>query len=33
VLSTDAKLPIGTTVKAGDRLALGSRCVLVLRQT
>ncbi len=33
VLSTDFKLPAGTPVKAGDRLSLGSRCVLVLRQT
>ena len=33
VLSTDFKLPAGTPVKAGDRLSLGSRSVLVLRQT
>ena len=33
VLSTDFKLPVGTPVKAGDRLSLGSRSVLVLRQT
>ncbi|GCD88392.1 glycogen operon protein GlgX homolog [Nocardioides sp. LS1] len=33
VLSTDFKLPIGTPVKAGDRLMLGSRSLLVLRQT
>ena len=31
VLSTDFKLPVGTPVKAGDRLSLGSRSVLVLR--
>jgi glycogen operon protein len=33
VLSTDVELPPGTPVKAGDRLSLGSRSVLVLRQT
>ncbi|MFC4783676.1 glycogen debranching protein GlgX [Nocardioides sp. MAHUQ-72] len=33
VLSTDFKLPIGTAVKVGDRFSLGSRCVLVLRET
>ncbi|MGZ4464798.1 MAG: glycogen debranching protein GlgX [Nocardioides sp.] len=33
VLSTDFKLPPGTPVKAGDRLRLGSRSLLVLRQT
>jgi glycogen operon protein len=33
VLSTDPKLPVGTPVKAGDRLALGRRTVVVLRQT
>jgi glycogen operon protein len=33
VLSTDFKLPVGTPVKAGDRLSLGSRSLMVLRQT
>ena len=33
VLSTDAELPIGTPVKAGDRLTLGGRSLMVLRQT
>jgi glycogen debranching enzyme GlgX len=33
VLSTEAKLPLGTPVKAGDRLTLGSRTVVVMRQT
>ena len=33
VLSTDVELPVGTPVKVGDRLSLGSRSVLVLRQT
>ncbi|WP_460822116.1 glycogen debranching protein GlgX [Nocardioides ungokensis] len=33
VLSTDFKLPVGTPVKVGDRFSLGSRSVLVLRQT
>jgi glycogen operon protein len=33
VLSTDGTLPVGTPVKVGDRLALGSRSVLVLRET
>jgi glycogen operon protein len=33
VLSTDEKLPVGLPVKVGDRLSLGSRSVLVLRQT
>jgi glycogen operon protein len=33
VLSTDFKLPVGTPVKVGDRISLGSRSVLVLRET
>jgi glycogen debranching enzyme GlgX len=33
VLSTEAELPIGTPVKAGDRLTLGGRSLMVLRQT
>ena len=33
VLSTDFELPVGTPVKVGDRFSLGSRSVLVLRQT
>jgi glycogen debranching enzyme GlgX len=33
VLSTDPKLPHGTAVKAGDRLRLGGRSVIVLRET
>nr|WP_221634049.1 glycogen debranching protein GlgX [Nocardioides luti] len=33
VLSTDFKLPVGTPIKAGDRLSLGSRSVVVFRQT
>ena len=33
VLSTDPDLPIGTSLKAGDELTLGHRCVVVLRQT
>ena len=33
VLSTDFKLPVGTPVQAGDRLSLGSRTIVVLRQT
>ena len=33
VLSTDPTLPVGTPVEAGDRLALGRRTVVVLRQT
>jgi glycogen operon protein len=33
VLSTDFKLPVGTPVKAGDRLSLGSRTVVVFQQT
>jgi glycogen debranching enzyme GlgX len=32
-LSTDARLPVGTPVKAGDRLSLGGRTVVVFRQT
>ena len=32
VLSTDARLPIGTHVKAGDRLSIGRRTVVVLRE-
>ncbi len=32
VLSTDVKLPVGTLVKAGDRISLGRRTVVVLRQ-
>ncbi|MBJ7527901.1 MAG: glycogen debranching protein GlgX [Nocardioides sp.] len=33
VVSTDVELPVGTAVKAGDGLVLGSRSVLVLQQT
>ena len=33
VLSTDPKLPIGTPVKAGDRIRLGGRSVVVLQET
>ena len=33
VLSTDPKLPLGTPVKAGDRIRLGGRSVVVLRET
>ena len=33
VLSTDPKLSIGTPVKAGDRLLLGGRSVVVVRET
>ena len=33
VLSTDPKLALGTPVKAGDRLRLGARSVVVLRET
>ncbi|WP_205470938.1 glycogen debranching protein GlgX [Nocardioides sp. SYSU D00038] len=33
VLSTDAKLPVGTPVKAGDRLALGRQSLVVFRQS
>jgi len=33
VLSTDPKLTIGTPVKTGDRLRLGARSVVVLRET
>jgi glycogen operon protein len=32
VLSTDAKLPVGTPVKAGDQLAIGRRTVVVFRE-
>lgn len=32
VLSTDAGLPVGTAVKAGEELTLGSRTVVVFRQ-
>jgi glycogen operon protein len=32
VLSTDAKLPVGTPIKAGDQLAIGRRTVVVFRQ-
>ena len=32
VLSTDARLPAGTHVKAGDRLSIGRRTVVVLRE-
>ncbi len=32
VLSTDFKLPVGTQVKAGDRLSIGRRTVVVLRE-
>ena len=33
VLSTDPKLPIGTPVKAGDRITLRRQSVVVLRET
>jgi glycogen operon protein len=33
VLSTDPKLPMGTPVKAGDRLRLRRQSVVVLRET
>jgi glycogen operon protein len=33
VLSTDFKLPVGTPIKAGDRLSLGRHTVVVLRQS
>jgi glycogen debranching enzyme GlgX len=33
VLSTDAKLPLGTQIKAGDRITVGRRTVVVLRET
>ena len=33
VLSTDPDLPVGTSLKAGDELTLGHRCVVVVRQT
>jgi pullulanase/glycogen debranching enzyme len=32
VLSTDFKLPVGTHVKAGDRLSIGRRTVVVFRE-
>jgi glycogen debranching enzyme GlgX len=32
VLSTDFKLPVGTVIKAGDRLSIGRRTVVVIRQ-
>ncbi len=32
VLSTDFKLPVGTPVKAGDRLSIGRRTVVVFRE-
>ncbi|MDF1606493.1 glycogen debranching protein GlgX [Nocardioides sp. YIM 152315] len=32
VLSTDFRLPVGTQIKAGDRLALGRRTVVVFRE-
>jgi glycogen operon protein len=32
VLSTDARLPVGTQIKAGDRLSIGRRTVVVFRQ-
>jgi glycogen debranching enzyme GlgX len=32
VLSTDAKLPVGTRVGAGERLAVGRRSVVVIRE-
>ncbi|MEP9361449.1 glycogen debranching protein GlgX [Nocardioides sp. CN2-186] len=32
VLSTDFRLPVGTQVRAGDRLAIGRRTVVVLRE-
>ena len=32
VLSTDVKLPLGTQVKAGDRISIGRRTVVVLRE-
>ena len=33
VLSTDSRLPVGTHVKAGDRLSIGRRTVVVFRET
>jgi glycogen operon protein len=33
VLSTDADLPVGTPITAGQRLVLGARTVVVMRQT
>jgi glycogen debranching enzyme GlgX len=33
VLSTDPKLPVGTPVKAGDRIRLGGRSVVVMQET
>jgi glycogen operon protein len=33
VLSTDFKLPVGTPVKAGDRLSIGRRTVVVFRES
>ncbi|WP_028471820.1 glycogen debranching protein GlgX [Nocardioides alkalitolerans] len=33
VLSTEAEVPAGTSVKAGDRLTFGSRTVVVMRQS
>ena len=32
VISTDSELPVGTHVEAGDRLALGPRTVVVIRE-
>ena len=32
VLITDAELPAGTNVKAGDELAVGPRTVVVMRE-
>ena len=32
VLSTDFRLPVGTQVKAGDRIAIGRRTVVVFRE-
>ncbi|MFC6344085.1 glycogen debranching enzyme GlgX, partial [Nocardioides hankookensis] len=32
VLSTDFRLPVGTRVQAGDRIAVGRRTVVVLRE-
>ena len=32
-LSTDPKLPVGTPVKTGDRMRLGGRSVVVMRET
>ncbi|HRK47578.1 MAG TPA: glycogen debranching enzyme GlgX, partial [Nocardioides sp.] len=33
VLSTNSRVPVGTEVKAGDRMRLGARSVVVLRES